>query len=222
MIIYGAILSPFVRKVLMFAAEKGVTVELRPGGMGRGGAEFAAASPFAKMPALRDTGVGVDGSDYCLSDSSAICVYMDAKYPASALIPAEPQARGRVIWFDEFADTILGVAVGKMFFNRIVLPRFSQRDGDLVAADAAEQTELPPILDWLNGELAGREWLVGDTITLADIAVAQQFGNLAGAGYRLDPVTHPDLVRWLDAMQARPSLSRMTATMAKILATPTG
>lgn len=91
MILYGSTLSPFVRKVAAYAAEKGIKLELRPFQLTDPDPEFCAASPFRKMPAL------VDG-DYCLSDSTAIVHYLEAKYPEPELIPAEPRARGRVIW----------------------------------------------------------------------------------------------------------------------------
>ena len=69
MIVYGSSLSPYVRKVLAFAGEKGIEVELRPGGIPSPSAEFSEASPFRKMPALRD-------GDYTLADSSAIIHYL--------------------------------------------------------------------------------------------------------------------------------------------------
>ena len=222
MIIYGSIVSPFVRKVMVFAAEKGLAFEVVPAGMGQGGPEFAEASPFAKMPALRDIGAGEDGSDYCLADSSAICHYLDAKCPEPALIPAEARARGECIWFDEFADTILMGCGGKVFFNRVVLPRFLKRDGDMAVADAAERDELPPILRWLDGRLAGREFLVGDRLTLADIAVAMPFTNLAGAGVTIDEGAFPDLSRWLAAIGGRPSVAGPARTVSKILAASAG
>jgi glutathione S-transferase len=220
--IYGAILSPFVRKVLALAAEKGVDVTLTPGGMGQGGEAFAEASAFGKMPAMRHAGVKPDGGDYCLSDSTAICHYLDAAFPEAPMISADPQARGDVVWLDEFSDTILGVTGGKMFFNRVVLPRFMKRDGDLTMADAAERDELPRILGWLEARVAGREFLVGDTLTLADIAVAVPFANVAGAGYVLDPTTYPELCRWLSAITARPSIARMNAKVAEALARTAG
>ena len=51
MIVYGSTLSPYVRKVVGFAAEKGLAIEVKPSGMGRGGPDFEAATPFRKMPA---------------------------------------------------------------------------------------------------------------------------------------------------------------------------
>lgn len=216
--IYGAILSPFVRKVLALAAEKGIEVVLTPGGMGQGGEAFAEASPFAKMPALRHAGAGPDDADYLLCDSTAICHYLDAAFPETQLIPADPQARGDVVWLDEFSDTILGVAGGKMFFNRVVLPRFMKREGDVAMADAAEREDMPRILAWLEGRIAGREFLVGDALTLADLAVAIPFANIAGAGFVVDATIYPELTRWLSAMTARPSLARIQAKVAETLA----
>ena len=56
MILYGSSLSPFVRKVLAYAGEKGIELELKPTGSapGQPSAEFLEASPLRKMPALRD------------------------------------------------------------------------------------------------------------------------------------------------------------------------
>ncbi|HEY0165295.1 MAG TPA: glutathione S-transferase N-terminal domain-containing protein, partial [Sphingomicrobium sp.] len=54
MILYGSSLSPFVRKVLAFAAEKSIDLEVRPVGLADQTPDFRAASPFGKMPALVD------------------------------------------------------------------------------------------------------------------------------------------------------------------------
>jgi glutathione S-transferase len=133
-------LSPFVRKVLGYAAEKGIELELQPTGFPNHSPEYLQASPFKKMPALRD-------GDYTLADSSAIIHYLEVKFPEPALIPSDPHLRGKAIWFEEFADTIACACVGKIFFNRIVAPRFMGRAGDDAVADACERDELPPVLD---------------------------------------------------------------------------
>ena len=163
MILYGSSLSPFVRKVLAFAAEKGIELDVQPVGPGDQNPEFRAASPFGKMPALSD-------GDYHLADSSAIIHYLEARQPEPALIPADPMLRGKTIWFEEFADSILAGCGTKMFFNRVVAPRFMNRPGDDVAADKAEREELPPILDYLETVVPGSDgYLVGDGLTLARV-----------------------------------------------------
>lgn len=198
MIVYGNSLSPFVRKTLAFAAEKGIEVELQAAGLGAGPPEFKLASPFGKMPGFKD-------GDFLLSDSTAIITYLEALKPDPNLIPLEPRARARTIWFEEFADTILIGCMGKMFFNRLVAPRFLGREGDLAAADAAEKTELPPILDYLEGCIPPSGHLVEDRLTLADIAVASPFQNLRVIGCGVDPARYPKTAAFAAAILGRPS-----------------
>jgi glutathione S-transferase len=200
MIVYGSSLSPFVRKVLAFGAEKGIALESKPLPLGSDDPGFLEASPFRKIPAFRD-------GNFAISDSSAIIHYLEAKFPDPVMIPAEPEARARVIWFDEFGDTILCGCGGKMFFNRIVAPRFLGRDGDLAMADKAEQEELPPILDYLERVIPQSGWLVGDSLTLADIAVATCFANFRHMGIGVDGQSHPRLAAYVEKMLARPSFS---------------
>lgn len=200
MIVYGSSFSPFVRKTLAFAAEKGVQVELKPVGLGSRDPEFRAASPFGKIPGFRD-------GDFAISDSTAIVTYLEAKFPNPALLPAEPADRARAIWYEEFADTILIACMGKMFFNRFVMPRFMGKEGDLAAADQAEREELPPLLDYLEGVLPASGYLVGDRLTLADLAVTSPFVNLEHVGFFVDAASHPKLAAYLKAMHARPSFA---------------
>jgi glutathione S-transferase len=213
MILFGSSLSPYVRKVLAYAGEKGIELELQPTGFPSHSPEYLEASPFKKMPALRD-------GDYTLADSSAIIHYLEAKQPDPELIPTEPRARGKVIWFDEFSDTILVACGAKMFFNRIVAPRFIGRPGDLEAADTAEREELPPILDYLEKTVpdAGG-YLVGDRLTLADIAVASPFVNLAHLCCEIDTQRHGRVRAYVDSILSRPSfaqwIERESAFLAK-------
>ena len=198
MIVYGSSLSPFVRKVLAFAAEKGIELEVKPVGPGSQDPEFREASPFGKMPGFRD-------GDFTISDSTAIITYLDAIKPEPNLIPTDPKARARTIWFEEFGDTILASCGAKMFFNRVVAPRFLNRKGDESAARAAECDELPPLLDYLETVIPDSGFLVEDRLTLADIAVASPFANLRHLSIALHPERYPKLTRYVEAMLDRPS-----------------
>ena len=200
MIVYGSSLSPFVRKVLAFAAEKGIEAELKPTGLGNKDPEFLEASPFGKMPGLRD-------GDFAISDSSAIVQYMEAIKPEPNLIPTEPRARARTIWFDEYSDTILFACGGKMFFNRIVAPRFLGQAGDEEAAAKAECDELPPLLAYLEKMIPASGFLVEDRLTLADIAVASPFANFIHLGTLPSGEDYPKLRAYIDRMLARPSFA---------------
>lgn len=217
MIVYGSSISPFVRKVLAFAHEKGVAVECVRVGLGQGGPDFAEASPFAKMPALRDPGAD-DGRDFVISDSTAICHYIEAKHPEHPLIPAAPIARARVVWFEEFADTMLAASGSKMFFNRFVSPMILKRPGDEGIASRAEAEELRPLLDYLERIVPGDGFLVGDALTLADIAVASPFVNLHHIGWMHDPAYWPRVAGYVTAILARPSFAPMIASEKRMIA----
>jgi glutathione S-transferase len=214
-ILYGSSFSPFVRKVLAFAAEKEVVLENRPVGIGDPNPDFRVASPFGKMPAL------VDG-DFSLADSSAIVHYLEAKVPDPSLIPSDPQMRGRTIWFEEFADTVLMSCLAKMFFNRVVAPVFLKREGNEELAGIAEREELPPILAYLERTVPAEGFLVGDRISLADIAVASPLANAPYARVAVDPAAYPRTVAFAERILSRPSfaplLAREQAFLAKVSA----
>ena len=209
--VFGNTLSPFVRKTLAFAAEKGIEVELVAAGMGSGPPEFKRSSPFGKMPGFRD-------GDFEISDSSAIVAYLDAIKPEPNLIPADPRGRARAIWYDEFADTILFGCGRKMFFNRVVAPIFLGKAGDEAEANLAECEELPPLLDYLEGVIPASGFLVEDRLTLADIAVASPFVNLRHVDVALDSGRHPKLIAYVEAILARPSFSKWVDKETALLA----
>ncbi|RYG88213.1 MAG: glutathione S-transferase family protein [Alphaproteobacteria bacterium] len=204
MIVFGSTLSPYVRKVMAFGAEKGLELELRPAGLGQGGPEFEAASPFRKMPGFKD-------GDFLISDSTAIVTYLEAKFPEPELIPADARNRARTIWYDELADTLMMAAGGAIFGNRFVLPRVLKREADHAAADAAERDLLPPIFDYLEGTIPASGFLVEDRITLADIAVASPIATLGCIGVCIDSARWPRTAAWAEAIHARPSFASVLA-----------
>ena len=213
MILYGSSLSPFVRKVLAFAAEKGIELDVRPIGARRPGTRSSGRP--VRSARCRRLRTAIIASP----NSSAIIHYLEALHPDPVLIPADPELRGKTIWFDEFADTIVAACGAKMFFNRVVAPRFLNRPGDENAAAAAERDELPPILDYLETVVPGDDgYLVGDTLTLADIAVASPFANLRHLGCQIDRARHPRLLAYVERMLARPSFAPWVEREADFLA----
>ncbi|NNC47076.1 MAG: glutathione S-transferase family protein [Sphingomonas sp.] len=205
MIVYGSSMSPFVRKVIAVLTVKGVDFNLKSVGFQDPDPDFRAASPLGKMPAIDDDG-------YKLADSSAICHYIEARHPEPTLIPGAAEDRGRVIWWDKYADTVLMPTGGKIFFNRVVAPVFMKMPGDDEMADKAEADELPVILDYLEREVpdAG-SFLVGDSLSLADISLASPFANLSHAGVSIDEGRFARVKAWTDSMLAHPCLAGSVA-----------
>jgi Glutathione S-transferase len=204
MIIWGSSLSPFVRKTIVFATEKGLDFEVQPAGMGGGPPEFKEASPFGKIPGFKD-------GDFLISDSTAIITYLDAIKPEPNLIPTEPKARARAIWYEEYGDTIIAACGGKIFFNRVVAPRFLKREGDLAAADEAQKVEFPKLMDYLEKVLPASGYLVEDRFTLADISVVSPLATLSHGGCPVDATAHPKAAAYVAKICERRSFATLIA-----------
>jgi glutathione S-transferase len=210
MIIYGSSFSPFVRKTMAFATEKGLAFKLKALRPDDTPEAFLQASPFGKMPGFQD-------GDFLISDSTAIVTYLDTLHPDPNLIPTEARARARTIWFEEFADTMIATCGTKIFFNRVVSPRFLGQAGDLAMADEAEQIEMPRLIDYLEGAIPVSGYLVEDRFTLADIAVASPFATLSHASRPVDASRWPKVAAYLDAILARPSFADTLAREKRLL-----
>jgi glutathione S-transferase len=206
--IYGFPLSPFVRKVLVVAQEKGLEVELVPTNPQEPDEAFIACSPFRKMPAMDDHG-------FKLADSSAIVAYLDAKYPRIPLIPAKPEARGKAIWFDEVADTVLVPAGVGMVLNRFLRPRIFGAEGDEAAALVSEEAVKAP-LAYLESVVDGG-WLDGE-FSLGDISVASVIRTLGYASWELDSGAYPRLSAWYERVRARAGWQAASAMEDRIFA----
>ncbi|MFM5953897.1 MAG: glutathione S-transferase family protein [Novosphingobium sp.] len=207
--VFGFPLSPFVRKVHLVAAEKGVAVEAVPANPRSPSDEFAAASPFRKIPALQD-------GDFTLADSTAIVTYIDALHPQPAIFPAEPRARGKAIWWEEFADTILAAASGKVVFNRFVAPKVLGVPGDEQAAEEGVGDVLK-LADWFESQVPETGWLCGE-FSIADIAVATVFRTLGYVGLEPGADRHPRTAAWYGRVTARPAWQAVAAAESQALA----
>lgn len=211
--VHGFPLSPFVRKVHVLAAEKDVAIEMVLGRPGEPSPEFLAASPFRKIPAL------VDG-DFHLSDSTAICTYIDAKHPVPPMCPGDARAKARAIWFEEFADTILVASGGKVLFNTFVGPKLMGIPGDEAVAEQGRQ-ELGPIMDYLEAHAPDSGWLAGNEFSIGDIAVACVLRSMGYIGMEPDPAKHPRTAAWYDRVKARSSwrlvAEREAAVMNRVM-----
>lgn len=207
--IYGFPLSPFVRKVVVAAREKGLAYELIPANPSQPTEEFLKVSPFSKIPALSD-------GDFCLADSTAIVTYLEAKHPEPPLLPAEPKARGRAVWFEEVNDTVLVPGGAPIVVNRFLRPKIFGAEGDEDAAKAAEQAILKP-LDYIEGELGEDGWLDGD-FSIGDVSVASTIKTLGYAGWSLDAGRHPKLAKWFERVGARAAWQQAAAEEAAVFA----
>jgi len=212
MILYGNSLSPFVRKVMVYATEKGIALEnvqiARPDPQ----PEFLRASPLRKMPAF------VDGH-FSIADSTAIIAYLELKYPQSPMYPSDAEGRARAVWFEELADTVMASAVNKIFFNRIVAPRiFNTPCNEDVVRDC-EQKDLPVILNYLESVVPDPgQFLVGPRIGVADISVVSMFLNYQHAKANMDANRYRRTFAWVQSILERPSFAAIVTAETAFLA----
>jgi glutathione S-transferase len=195
----GAFGSPFVRKAYVALTEKGIPFEheqVIPFGVS---AEYRKISPLGKIPAFQD-------GDRTLADSSVIIAYLERTHPQPALYPSDAYDYARALWFEEFGDGGLAPVLGaKVFFPKVIGPRFFKQEPNLAEIQKVIDTEIPPLFDYLEGELGNNDYLVGNKFSIADIGVATIFVNYGFAGYDVDSTRWPKLAAYVNRVLSRPS-----------------
>jgi glutathione S-transferase len=211
LVIYGMKGSPFVRKVQVLLAEKGLEYEFVMASPFPAPDWFAEISPAKRIPVLRDRSIGTEGVAGTIPDSSAICAYVERKYPQPALYPHGDFDYGRALWFEEYADSELAARVGLGLFRPMVMAKMFGKEPDVERARKTLREDLPPIFDYLEKSTAGRQFLVGEALSIADVAVATQFVNFHHAGAHLDTARWPSLAGYIERMHSRPSFAECIA-----------
>jgi len=207
LVVYGMKGSPFVRKVLVFLAEKGLDHEFVLASPFPAPDWFAEISPAKRIPVLRDRSIGAEGVAGTIPDSSAICVYLERKYPDPPLFPRGDFEYARAIAIEEYADSELAGRIGLGLFRPMVMARMFGREPDVERARKTLREDLPPLFDHLEKSVEGRPFLLGDTLGIADVAVATQFVNFHHAGARIDAARWPSLAGYVERILARPSFA---------------
>jgi glutathione S-transferase len=195
----GAFGSPFVRKAVVALTEKGIAFEHEQTIPFGAPPAYRKISPLGKIPAYQD-------GDRTLADSSVIIAYLEKTKPEPSLYPSEAYDYARALWFEEYGDGGLAPIVGgKVFFPKVIAPRFFKQEPNLAEIQKVVDTELPPMFDYLEGELGNNDYLVGNKFSIADIGIATQFVNFMLAGYSVDATRWPKLVAYLNRIHSRPS-----------------
>ncbi|KQS61385.1 glutathione S-transferase [Rhizobium sp. Leaf371] len=197
--LYDYILSPSCYKVRLMAALAGATLDLRavdfhPGGEHRG-PELLSLNPGGSIPIL------VDG-DLILTESAAILVYLAAKAAPEWLGRASAEDAAREQQWLSFSGR-LTTSLGGARLHEMLL-----RPGDLAALQAAGIAALRELEAGLvEQRLRGRNFLVSDRPTVADIACFPYVALAPDGGVSLDP--YPAIRLWSRALRALPGFIEM-------------
>lgn len=198
--LFGAPLSPFVRKARLCLQEKGLDYTLEVVMPFTPPEWYLALNPLGRIPALKD-------GDLSLADSSVICQYIEEAYPQTTpLYGASAADRARVRWLEKYADYELApLCTFTVFRNRILKPSAGQACNEQAVQETLHD-KLPRHFDYLEQQLgAGPHFL--DELSMADIAVACQLVNMEHGGEQLDASRWPRLAAHYARMKATECLA---------------
>ena len=166
--------------------------------------EFLSLNPNNKIPAILDPD-GPNGQPLALFESGAILIYLADK--TGQLLPQDPAARYQCIQWLMFQMGGVGPMFGQLgFFHKFAGKEYEdKRPRDRYVAESAR------LLGVLDKHLQGRDWIMGDAYSIADIATFPWIRNLIGfyeAGELVEFDRFTNVRRVLDAFLARPAVQR--------------
>jgi glutathione S-transferase len=158
---------------------------------------FLEKNPNGKVPVLEVDGVPI-------YESTAILLYLAETYGVDkGLFPPPGIRRGQAFQWMVWAQVTLAEAVQR--YGRNISPLIPEEQRNAKAAEAARQ-DVDVALGILDGALAGREYLVGDSFSFADLATAGYLGWLQFMG--IEFAKYRGVSAWAERCRARPSHQR--------------
>jgi GST-like protein len=165
--------------------------------------EFLSFNPNNKIPAILDP-TGPDGKPLALFESGAILIYLAEK--SGKLLPRDAAGRNHTIQWLMFQMGGIGPMFGQLgFFHKFAGKDYEdKRPRDRYVAESRR------LLGVLERHLAARAWMMGETYTIADIAIFPWVNNLVGfygAGDLVGYSEFPQVQRVVQAFIARPAVA---------------
>ena len=194
-------LGPNPKVVRMFMAEKGISIPLHEvdimAGENRGGAHLK-RNPHGQMPALE-----LDNGAF-LSEVTAICEYLEDKNPKPALIGTTPEEKAETRMWTRRIDLNICEPLANGFRFSQGLPLFQDRIVTVPEAADGLKRIAQDRIKWLDGQMAGKDYIVGKRLTLADILLFcfLDFGNQVGQPINPE---FKNLTAWFNRMRERES-----------------
>lgn len=194
-------------KVSILLEETGLPYEAHSVNIGQNetwGPEFLSLNPNGKIPAILDPN-GPGGKPLALFESGAILVYLAEK--TGQFLPTDPVARYETLQWVFFQMA----AVGPMFGQLGFFHKFAGREYEDKRPLERYRAESERLLGVLETRLTGRDWIMGDDYTIADIALLGWVRGLVGF-YGAGDLVHYEKLKavpaWLERGLARPAVQR--------------
>ncbi len=220
--LFGAPLSPFVRKARLCLLEKGLDYQLEIVMPFTPPEWYLQLNPLGCIPAMKD-------GELCLADSSVICQYLEEQYDQTTrLYGSNAVERARIRWLEKYADYELApLTTFGVFRNRVLKPSAGHPCNE-ESVQAALNQKLPPHFDYLERQLGQNTYFVGERLSMADIAVTCQLLNMEYGGEPIDAGRWPALAAHFSKMKASAALQsllpgeqRMIAKLIEMAKRPT-
>lgn len=196
--LYDFSLSPRARKVRITLAAKGLEYDRVPIDITKGEQktpEYLAINPSGKVPALQDDGTTV-------YESTIIMEYLNEAYLTPPLLPDDRGQRARARVLMHYADNPYEHAVATLAAELLLKPMQGGGAADHEVVSQATRA-LHLCFDHLTNELGNNDFLVGSTLTLADIP----YVSWALLFPRLNvDIPHPRLAAWINRLKEQPSV----------------
>jgi len=205
--------SPCARRVRIVLLEKGLAWTTRIVDLTRmeqKRPEYLALNPNGLVPTL------VHG-DRVLFESNVITEYLDDVFPTPRLYPEDPWERAQAKMWQAF-ELAMAKEYRPLMYLRVIGPFDRLRPREDVLADARRSTDDAAHIDWVErvydgtavsedeaALLAGREFLVGDSFTIADVSVLPRVAMYPLVQLPIDGARYPSVTAWLDRCGGRPS-----------------
>lgn len=211
--VVGSPLSPYVRKVLVCLALKGLRYEIDPIVPFYGDDAFGRISPLRRIPVLIDDRVA-------LPDSAVICEYLEDRHPSPPILPRDPADRARARWLEAFADTRMGdVFVWGLFDQRVIRRFVWGEPPDEERLRRTLEEDAPRVLDQLESWLPAEGHLFGP-LGVADAAIAAPLRNAAFAGFTVDADRWPVTAAYVTRVLEHPAFAALRPFEELLLRTP--
>src|SRR6516164_8984378 len=194
-------------KVSIMLEEIGLPYEAHRVDFGKGDQrtpEFLSLNPYGKIPAIIDP-AGPGGKPLPLFESGAILLYLGEK--TGKLLPADPARRYETVQWVFFQMAFIGPMFGQVGY----FYKFAGREIEDKRPLERYRDESKRLLGVLEGRLAGRQWIMGEEYTIADISMLGWVRNLIGFYGARELVDYESLKlvpTWLERALARPAVQR--------------
>ncbi|MEM7217875.1 MAG: glutathione S-transferase family protein [Pseudomonadota bacterium] len=199
--------GPNPQVVRMFAAERGIAlgsdievedIDIMAGENRQG--PYIAKNPGGQSPCLQ-----TDAGDF-IAEITAICEYLDEKFPGDSLIGSTPEERANTRMWVRRVDLYICENLANGFRYSEGLPLFKDRMRVIPEAADGLKALTQDKITWLDGLIEGRDFIAGDRLTLADVLLYCFLAFGTTVGQPLNEDNH-NICAWFERMQARDSAS---------------